>query len=778
MVRESTVKRPAIWFSASFMAGIAMGSFSAEKGLLTAFVIGLLVAFCIFITLFYKKVNFTAVICFLCIIAAFFYSYYTYSKRNVPDYTGYSHVIEAKILSKDKIKDEKIRYHAVNVSLDGEAIDSDILITLPSDVSLSPGDRITLTAGISKPSEVRNSKLFDYKSYLADNEIYYVVYADENNIDSVITYEESGEKGFRFIINRFKEKCVSLYGDYLSSEALGIVHAITSGDDVYIDSSTYDSYRAGGIAHVLAISGLHVGFIVLFASLITSFLKKNGVLYTVINILLVWGYIVFSGMNVSAVRAGIFFSLFSIGKALKARTDTINLLFITALIMLIFRPLLLFSASFQLSFSAVLGIGLLAPSMMLFAEKHLVFLPKNIVSSLATVISASIGVLIPLAYNFNSISPLSVIANIVIVPLFAYITVAGFLMMPAVLIGWSPLCKVIGTLINGLVYIVRVIISLLEKTGLSSIAVTSPSLIFIAAFAVLILIISIEKPLWIKKKLIPIICCIAVMLADNVIPNLGINDIYTVSFIDVGQAECSVIRTPDNKVIMIDAGTSYGTSGTADYTIIPYLLRHGITHIDYLVLSHLHSDHAGEAPAIIKGFSVGNVICAFPEEGTSELFDRIKTACTERGTSLTDFSQRSYIFIGESTVLSSLKDTSSSVGNEDSLLIKIACGNNSLLFTGDMDAKGLADLPDIDNLLILKVPHHGSDSSVTDRIRELSPLYSVILSKSGNSYSLPNDNVVNFYSSFSDVIRSDESGEIVFRFNDKLIKIQTFFKIQ
>lgn len=776
MVKNSNiinVKRPAIWACSAFMLGIVCGVYSAKHDMLMTAVIVLLALYAVTVVfMMFKRVNYSATVLLLCFSAALVYSFFVYSERlTQPDLNDKEHFVSATVLDFDKINDDSIRFEMDKVEIDGEAINSHILVTVDNvNDMLEVGDRITFYAKVYKPNASRNSMLFDYREFLADKKIYYTVYIDSADIDSVIKYADTSRKTLIYEINRFKRRMILEYNKYLSSDAAGIINAITAGDSMYIDDNVYDLYRLTGSAHVLAISGLHVGFIVIFASIITKRLKKYGYLYTFVNLLIIWCYILFAGMSVSAVRAGIFFSLFAVGKMFSQRCNITNIAFITAFIMLAVDPMLLFSVSFQLSFAAVLSLGILSPRLSAFISKHAEFVPANAINSFSVVICAGLGVLLPIAYHYNTVSVVSIAVNLIIVPLYSYIVLFGFLMMAAVIINIPIIISAVAVVTNGLVFISHVILNFVASWKYSYITVPSPDFIIIAVSVILMLLLSVEKPAWIKRKLIPVCSCIFVLAAIMFVPYNRITGTYTASFIDVGQAECSLIVTPYNKTIMVDAGTSYGTDQAAEYTIVPYLLKHGNTVIDYLVISHAHSDHMGEADELIEQLEVKNLIYYCPDD--SESFDALKEVAEKNGTNLINMYYNKNVRVDETTYINRVCDYYSDKDeNGQSLVIEIKCSENNLLFAGDMLAEGLDGMDYSDNVLIYKAAHHGSVTALSDTIERISPLYSVIFTKEGNTYGLPNEEVVQKYSEFSDVLLTQECGEIRFTFNDRYVKV-------
>lgn len=772
------VKRPAIWASGAFMAGIAAGVGTAKYDALIPAVIILFSLYLLIMGLILftnsnncRRMISAAIICIAFFTAAAVYSFIVYSERlDVYDYGEEERLISATVLDRDKLDDDTVRYEVDCVTIDSESIGTHMLITVKNSTSLLlPGDRVELYSEVCRPSQARNSGLFDYREFLANKRIYYTAYADEKDV-TVTEYTATGTNAFRYTLNRFKHDTINSCREYLSPEALGIVYAITSGDSVYIENTVYEQYRNTGTAHVLAISGLHVGFIVMFIGLLTRRLKKYSLSYTLINIAAVWVYIIFSGMNVSAVRAGIFFTLFGIGRLLRLRCSVTNVAFITAFIILAAEPMALFSVSFQLSFSAALALGILAPALKSFIFRHVKSLPSEAVNGASTVICASVGVVIPIAYHYNTVSLVSILVNLIIVPLYSYIVLFGFAVMLAAVIRVPVLISAAATVVNGLVRIAHIILEGISGFEYAYINVASPGVITILAALIVLLILSVECPSFIKKKLVPIACCLFVITAHIVIPYLGIGGTYTVSFIDVGQAECSLIVTPSNKTVMIDAGSSYGTQNTAEYVIAPYLLKHGNTKIDYLVLSHAHSDHIGETEALAELVDIGNIVYSCPDGDTQ--FDKIKELAVSKGINLINMYYTSSISADASTYINKVSTYyDSSDTNAQSLAVEIKCGENSLLFAGDMPSCGLDTLTCSGNILIYKASHHGSVTSLSTKIDELRPLYTVVCTKKNNVYGLPSEDAISRYEEYSNVLLVQEHGEIRFTFNDNGIRV-------
>ena len=769
------IKRPAIWVSATYMLGILVGVFAARKGYFVHFAVSfaVLTGILAVLSLFFKSVRIAAV-CALSVSVAFLSANSVYSQRySIPDISKEESIVSAVVLDISKANDDSTRYVLTNVSINGQDKDYKMLVTLAKD-KLNIGDTVTFTANVSKPRQARNFNLFDYREYLANSRIYYTAYIETVDVMEELPADFGVFTRLRCKINSFKHSVTQKYTEYLTTEALGIVTAVTMGEDMYLDDAQYEKYRQTGTAHVLAISGLHVGFAAAFAGLLTKRLKKYGAAYTLINLAVIWAYVFVSGMNVSAVRAGLFFTLYAIGSSLKLRCDTVNVTFITALIMLIFDPMMIFAQGFQLSFAAVLSIGILGDVITRSITNRFESIPKAWVRGFAVTISATLGVMPLIAYHFNTLSLVTVILNLFIVPLYSYVVGAAFVVLLFVVLGIVPLAKIAAAVINGLVFISDSAIDFVLDWEYSHFNVATPSILVIILFAALLWLFSREKPRLIRHPKYVALACAGLLVVSILIPRVGLFGNYSLSIIDIGQAECALLVTPQNKTVMVDAGTPYGASDTADYTIAPYLLKNGKTKIDYLVISHAHDDHMGEVLPLLDLIEVENIVYYCPDE--SDVMIDILQAAQNKGIYLINMYYNRSVKVDAKTELVRLSEHfDDDDANDQSLVINVKCSERNLIFAGDATGNVLNNIDYPEDIFIYKVAHHGSKTSYCESLMHHLPEYSVICTGKGNIYNLPNEDTLKKYREYSNVLLTEDSGAIRFVFNDKRAKISTYF---
>lgn len=782
MVRNNTnslaPRRPAIWLSCAFMAGIALAICSVRNSIITAALVLMAVLLCIaFILCLFRKISFVIFLCSVFLTGAFLYTFFKYNVRNqLPDIAGQEFEITATVANIDNIEADSIRYEVKQVSLskDGNVLELPygMMVTIYGGEQLLPGDRFSLAATVRLPRASANDGTFDYREYLANKGVYFTAYAQADQISSVISYKE-GRFSLSDFIARSRLSLADAVRPHLSQETFAIFNSVITGDQFYVSDTTQSLYQSTGIAHVLSISGLHVGFLYSIALFLTKGLHKNKTPQILLCMGIIWIYIAFTGFNVPAARAGIFFTLMLISKRLHARYDPVNITFVTALILLMCNPLSITTASFQLSFCAVLGIALFSPILREFLRKHVKFMPAGSQSTLAVMLSANVGVLIPLAYHFNSFSVISLVSNLFVVPLFSYITIFGFVLIPFALLTGGFFLQAICTVLNGLVGIADSVLRLLNKIPYSTIAVPTPHMFTIIAAACLLLVLSIECPRWIRRKTPAALCCLAFLCASAAFPYIHFTNTYTASFLDVGQAECSIVVTPQNKVVMIDAGEPYGSDSTAEYTIAPYLYNLGYTHIDWLIVSHNDTDHIGAIDELAGLVTIRNIVY-FAPTGSSEEAEILSLADTFQINAVNLYLLDS-ISVDKSTEIQRIStEFVSQNANDTSLVAALQCGDRSLVFTGDASASVLDELDPIPNSLVYKVPHHGSKTSLSDFFSGCSPQYSIIFAGENNVYHFPSQEAYDFYSASSQVYVTGSSGCITIEFHNSGERIKTY----
>lgn len=550
---------------------------------------------------------------------------------------------------------------------------------------------------------------------------------------------------------------------------------------------------------MLAVSGSHITYIISAFSILME--KKNKRITKIITIIFLIFFMALTGFTASVVRASIMGILILTSGLVHRKSDTINNLGISSLIILICNPYTIIDAGFWLSFAGTMGIILLEEPINSYFQKFKICKIKPIswiINSFTITFAANIIIIPIMAYMFSTFSMTFWISNILAAPLMEFVTIYGFLIY-FISIFSLPLAKFLGIILN---FSLNSLIKIAEITSLipgSSIYIKTPYLLeCIIYYLILFLIFNWKK---IKEKLennkilekikknsykyISIILIFIIL--TNTISNKIFQEIK-IYFVDVGQGDSTLIQTIEGKNILIDGGGSeFGSFDVGESILLPYLLDRRITTIDYLMISHFDSDHIGGVFAILENLEVKNIIISKQGE-TSENLKKfyeitnnkgIRTIIVKKGdiVEIDKYSHFEILFPEDNLIEDNILNNNSIVARFNSL-------NFSILFTGDIEKiaeKRLCELysgTDKLEAFVLKVAHHGSKTSSTEEFLELvKPKIALIGVGKNNNFGHPNIDVIERLENMgSKIYRTDNCGEIIIRINREKLQIHTKIK--
>ena len=242
-------------------------------------------------------------------------------------------------------------------------------------------------------------------------------------------------------------------------------------------------------------------------------------------------------------------------------------------------------------------------------------------------------------------------------------------------------------------------------------------------------------------------------------PEVGESSTFAVHFVDVGQADCALVVC-DGQYMLIDGGNAEDSD-----LVYTYLKEQDVTHLDYLVATHLHEDHIGGLSSAPYAATIGTALA--PEtSGTTKVSKNLVKSLATRDVELTIPEIGSEFLLGSARVrvLGPVKKYSDT--NDTSLVLAVDYGQTTFLFTGDMEREAELDLVESGANLsatVLKVGHHGSSSGTSyPFLREVMPQYAVISVGEGNSYGHPHEEPLSRLSDAETTIyRTDHSGTII-----------------
>jgi len=302
----------------------------------------------------------------------------------------------------------------------------------------NPGEFYWANTTIKDFNSPKNPTSFNYKKFMKRRGVYKQAYLNKDNFTKVANLKENKLRYWAHD-QRLKIKDSLASNGFLKNES-GLIQALILGQKEDIDPDTYQDFSRAGVVHVLAVSGLHVGIVLLILQYVfkpIEWLPYGNILKTLVIITLLWLFALMAGFSPSVTRAVTMFSLFAIAINMKRKTNTINVLCISLLILLLIQPNRIFEVGFQLSYSAVFAIVTMQPPLFkLFQPKWKPI--KHLWSVASVTITAQLGVLPLSLFYFQQFPGLFMLANIVIIPLLGILLTLGVLVVILSLAGLLP----------------------------------------------------------------------------------------------------------------------------------------------------------------------------------------------------------------------------------------------------------------------------------------------------------------------------------------------------
>lgn len=600
------------------------------------------------------------------------------------------------------------------------------------------GKTITVNGTLNEPINNTIPNTFNYKKYLYNNKIYYLFDAHSYNIQNDNN-----------LLDRAKDYLIKRAYNSKNSEYLLV---LVLGDKALISSDEYNTYQNNGTSHLLAVSGSHITVILLVLSF---FLKKLKEVPKLIIISLILLFFAFVTNNASAVNRAIYFFIINrINKLGNLKLSNIQVLFITAFILLLLDPFTIYDLGFIYSFCISLGI-------MYYSDK----LNGNLLIATLKVSIIAFLFSLPISSYINyEVNLSSILINLIFVPWISYIV------FPISIITF------IFPIFNPILSILLSITNVLNNIGeFISIFINVPKMPLVVAIILFILLLLAKN----NKKYLYVILIILGLIKLSPL----INSSYEVYFLDINQGDSAIIITPHKRdVVMIDTGgkITYEVEdwkkGNKTYNLsdntIKFLKSKGITTIDYLITTHGDYDHLGEVQNIVNKLNVKNVIFNNDSHNTLELelinvlndknikyYQNIKTLNI---TNNTIYFLNDYLYDNE---------------NDNSNVLYLSIYGNKFLFTGDAGINVEEDLINkynLENITVLKVGHHGSKTSSSKNfIDYVNPLISVISVGRNNRYNHPSTDVLANLSNRI-IYRTDIDGTIKFNIKKNKFDIKTY----
>lgn len=629
---------------------------------------------------------------------------------------------------------------------------------------LLPGDKISCDAELKQYAPASNPGNFDARRYYASLNIDYYAWTDD------IRMEDKSDNLWIQGIFLLKKKLLASFEQISVGEDAGIYSSILLGEKSLLDSDIKKLYQVNGMAHILAISGLHVSILGLgFYKL----LRKCSIPFLpcfLMSFVAILSYGIMTGNSVSTVRAIIMFLMGTLGDVLGRTYDILSGLGLSAVMLILIFPQIIYNSGFWLSFLAVFGIVAVKPVFDSFFCRG--NFKKKVFGKLLDAFHASLAVTVttlPIILNsYFEVPVYSVFLNLFVIPLMTCLMVSA---AAGGIVG--IFCVPAGAFLIGMAHYILTfyewICNAFMKLPSAIVILGKPSAWQIVIYYLLLALAVVcvhGKRTW--KIPITSICAAVMILTVRNMPD------FMVRMLDVGQGES--IHVSSAGVCMLVDGGSTSNHRLGEYCLIPYLKFQGIRHVDYMVMTHADEDHISGLLEIMENeqIKVNNLILPDVKE-KSKGYMKMEDAARNAGIDIHYIHSGMSFACGKITVkcLYPFEKQEYDSENDYSTVLLLSYDGLDLLLTGDIGDKGENEmlsgglLKDVD---ILKAAHHGSRYSTSKEfLKTVLPEITLISCGANNSYGHPHEELlIRLEEAGSSILTTPEYGAITIEMGKRM----------
>ncbi len=663
-----------------------------------------------------------------------------------------------------------------------------------------PGDRLRALARVRRPWTRCNPGVPDSALWLQRRGVDFTGVV--LSCDDLLVEPGRGSWSLRRTAERARSAVRTLIASRPASEpSRALLAALTIGDAGRIPPRVREDFQRAGLAHLLAVSGLHLGFVALglywllvwmlvrIQRLSLRFDVRKLAAGLVIPVTVF--YTLLAGARLPSVRASVAVIVFLLAVLLRRRTDPLQTLAAACLVVLGLWPQSLLDVGFQLSFAATGSVLLLLPRLAEFFRVPLqrTRLPEGLLRRIAAralqlllvSAAATLGAAPLVAWHFHQVSLVGLAANLLAVPLAAWLIVPLGLAC-ALSLAFSPILA--GWLADVGLWLADVLAGLAgwwSAPSWAAVQTAGPTGIqLVAWYAGLLLALHWNRRRWTRWALG---AAALVFLASWGVARLAlaVSDELQLTVIDVGQGDSIFIRLPGGENLLVDGGGSFsGDFDTGRHVVAPFLWAQGVGRLAVVVATHRHPDHVGGLASVVELFDPEEVWIMAPlaDDETSAPLAR---AAVEAGAGMRLLKAGDRPLPRADVELEVLwpdaKDRDLEE-NERSLVLRLKYGRYAFLLTGDLEREGEAALLDRGVPLradVLKVGHHGSRHATSEELlQKVRPSLAVISVGAHNRYRLPHQDVLDrLQAAGVRVYRTDRHGAVTVRTDGEEIEVST-----
>lgn len=796
----TVIKRPVFWILLAFVLGEVIAVFDLNIAV-PCIVLAIIVIRKIIIKA-YEDMGAFVVIFFTLIMGFMLMSNEITTRNHIYDLKENTVIVQGKIYKIENTAFGK------NIYLKGVEVENGeknvsvkrIFVNTEKIPNVKIGNIIKVRGKLRQFEEAANKGNFDSRKYYLSLGFYGKI---EAGTIEVINSEYSGIRQGLYelrmeIIERLEKLCSDNKGIFsIINNKNGIIGAIILGDKTDLDSDIKELYSVSGIAHILAISGLHISFI---GMAIYRLLRRRFrfLFSAAVSIPVVLSFGIMSGFGISTIRAIIMFILKIIGEVLGRKYDAITAISLAGLVLLVQNPFVVCNSGFQMSFGAIIAIVLILPIV-----EEILNTDNKIIKVLSANFTISLVMNPILAWNYYELPTFSFLLNIVVVPLMSVVIVSSIvgIFCSCIMFGFGKAVIFPGC---GILELYTFLCNIINKSSVASIVVGQPKVtIIIVYYAILLVvlfglknirtkytraekernIIKKETGLVLEKKAkkerrikgqnvkLRLACIVGFLLLNCLIyyiPNPG----FYITFINVGQGDGILIHGDNGTKVMVDGGST-SEKQVAKNCIVPYLKAEGIGTIDYSIITHTDKDHISGILEILENnnsnrIRIKNLVMPdinMKDDTYNELIEKAKL----KKINVLYIKKGDTLSLGKTKIKCIYPETTTTASDKNDYCTVLSVKNKTskILLTGDISKEIEEKIKDDieENYTVLKVAHHGSNYSSSEKfLKKVNPKYSIISVGKNNSYGHPGNETMERLRKQGGVIyRTDEKGGITIR---------------
>jgi len=632
-----------------------------------------------------------------------------------------------------------------------------------------PGDRILVEGEPSVAIAEVNPGVNGYEDYLRNRGVHTAI--DAAGPEAVKRLAEAPWYSPWNWAARFRQAQADNLAHAMPERVLPFVYAVWLGHQSALSQDEYLDYVWSGTAHILSVSGVHAAIIAFTLNFALRALQLARRPRSIVVMSAVFAYALVSGASVPAMRAAIMVCLYMSADLLEREPDTTTALSLAGIIFMLWDPRSVFDIGFQLSFASV---GSILIFISLFQDRMNTvhwFVRGPIASSLAVQI-----IPLPLAAaSFHALPLAGPVANLIVIPVLAAVLWLCFVTALLSFV-WMPAAQIAGYATLLPIELVRWIAEAGSSLRPLSKIMTTPTLLawtmYWIAAALLAATLVVRKDL---RKSMLILSFTA--FAFSFIFWRPLRYEPEVVMLDVGHGDATFVRTTSGETLLIDGGDANEFSDRGRQIVAPFLWARGVTHLDGVMVSHTDRDHLGGLLYIVDNFDVGVAILG-AVESDRPLEQEFLARCSARGVPVQRVRRGDTLQLGNTAlpIFHPMPEWSATtLPNDLSIVTKLDFGSESFLFTGDIErtAEASLDLSLVDTD-ILKVPHHGADTSSTlPFLNAVTPEYATISTGARGRQVMDQPIVDRYKARGVSVLRTDRLGAIRFTLRDGALHVES-----